>query len=197
MATSVSHLSLNDDGDEYRVSPVVILSILDAHKRRPISQEEDKADSRAVGVLLGERTGNKVYISEAFPVPHVEDAESVQFNNPFCEAMLALHKRLRPALEPVGWFTTGTGKINWNSVLLHQEFLERVPKPHQAVLLSVNTALAHSRLGISAFRAKVVKLGGKDVQMRFQPAPVELQVSEAEKIGRTWIFSLLPPAAAP
>lgn len=73
---STSHLSFNEEGDEYQVHPTVIFTILDAHKRRPPTKDSE-VESRVVGTLLGERVGKKVHIKECFPVPLVEHKDQV------------------------------------------------------------------------------------------------------------------------
>lgn len=60
---------------KYAVHPVVVFSILDAFRRRPVDQEY------VIGTIMGERDGNTVTIKECFPVRYVsEDGELVRFS---------------------------------------------------------------------------------------------------------------------
>ncbi len=98
--------------------------------------------------------------------------------------MVALAKRVNPNIEVVGWFSTGSNRPSYVSSLIHQEYAERC-LPHEAVFLTVNTTLKNNRLGIFAYRAKVIKQNRKDVQVRYDVAPLTLHAYEAEKIGST------------
>lgn len=172
MSTS-SSLYLNNNEDVYKLHPIVVFSILDAFKRRKEKQ------SRVVGTLLGERSGNEVYIREAFTVPHTESGDQLTFDLAYHDQMVALHKRVNSKLSVVGWFSTGD-KIVYVSSLVHDMFAERNPG---AVLLMIDTALKSFKMSIRTFRGKTIKAGGNPIVARFLQAPMELHASEAEKIG--------------
>lgn len=83
------------------VHPLVLLSVLDHHTRR------QEGAGRVIGTLLGRRDGDKVEVTNCFPVPHAERGdEEVAIGKDFNRQMLALHLRCNPTETVVGWYAT-------------------------------------------------------------------------------------------
>lgn len=83
------------------VHPLVLLSVLDHHTRR------QEGAGRVIGTLLGRRDGDKVEVTNCFPVPHAERGdEEVAIGKDFNRQMLALHLRCNPTETVIGWYAT-------------------------------------------------------------------------------------------
>jgi len=167
--------TLSLDDTSYRLHTVVVLSILDHYKRR------SKNDgNRVVGTLLGERKGNDVYVKSSFPVPHSETDDQVTVAKDTLDALLALHKKVNPNEVVVGWYSSGLN-VTYTSALLHQVYKSKVAG--EVMHLTVDVACTNFKMGIKAYTSRTIKLGQKSVVSRFDPAPVSIHASDAEKIG--------------
>lgn len=213
MATSSSSIFLDEGKDEYQVHPVVVLSMLDAYKRRP-KDTEGVTEDRVIGTLLGERQGNKVYIKESFPVPYTAVKDEAMVNTEYHRQMTLLKQRVNPKLEIVGWFSVGSAKLNLVSSLIHQSYEEMVAEKNDAkednndaeakagennekrnnsgsgpVLLVINTALRGDRLNITAYRGSAIKVAGQETQMRYDVTPLSLYAHESDRIGMDYLIN--------
>jgi translation initiation factor 3 subunit F len=162
----------------YKLHPVVVLSILDHFKRRNQDQ------TRVVGTLLGERRGNKVFVKNSFPVPHIEGDDQVAVDMDYHNNMLKLHQRVNKNEVVVGWYSTGA-QITYVSSLIHDVYQTEAEKNKgdEPVHLTVDTSLTNNSLGVKAFMGKTIRVGGKSVMARFEPVALDLHAYEAEKIG--------------
>ena len=86
---------------EVEVHPVVLFSIADHYGRR------EEGQGRVIGTLMGTVNGNKVEVCSCFPVPHTHTEEQVAVSTDFHATMLALHQRVEPNQQVVGWYSTG------------------------------------------------------------------------------------------
>jgi len=195
MASSAGYIYINDQQQnvEYYVHPVVILSILDAYKRRSDKTENDM-DCLATGTLLGEEVGNKVYIKECFAVPTATDGNAIFTDAEFREQMLALQRRVYPKIQVVGWYSTGQISPEHRKPI-HDEHAE-LCRPSQPVFLSVDTNLTSDRLSIAAYRATEVKLGDSVVQIRYDRVPLELIAADPERVAADALTNDLPDSEA-
>jgi translation initiation factor 3 subunit F len=97
-----NHSHLHAPGEtEVEVHPVVLFSIADHYSRR------EEGQGRVIGTLLGTVRGKKVEVCSCFPVPHTHTEEQVAVSTDFHATMLALHQRVEPDQQVVGWYSTG------------------------------------------------------------------------------------------
>lgn len=82
----------------FAVHPVVILSILDHHKRR----NEDQY--RVIGTLLGVRdTKGRIVVKNSFPIPHTEKDGAVVLDLDYQKTMTDLLAKVSHKEQVVGW----------------------------------------------------------------------------------------------
>jgi len=171
-------LSLNFGGRrrEFKLHPVVVFSVLDHYKRRSDGQ------TRVIGTLLGRHEGNTVYITNCFPVPHVEESEfKVKIDMEYHGTMLALQQQVNASEVVVGWYSSGV-QISFISSLIHEEYRKQT-LAEAPVHLTVDVALTGHKLGVAAYVAETVLAGAKRVMALFEAAPLSLYAYEGEKIG--------------
>jgi translation initiation factor 3 subunit F len=168
-------LDLHTDGVQYNVHPVVIFSILDHYKRRAKDQE------RVIGTLLGERDAatNTVHVKNCFPIYHSEKDNKAKVPIDYHRQVLALHQRVAPNEVVLGWYSTGA-EVSFITSEMHDVYRGETENP---MLLTVDTALTDSRLGVRAYTAHTVSVFGKRVVSRFQGAATQLTAFQSEKIG--------------
>jgi len=176
------YLDLGRSQVSYRVQPVVVFSILDHYKRRNVGQR------RVVGTLLGEKKGNVVFIKNCFPVPHQEDDDQVLVDMEYHVQMIALHHKVNPREQVVGWYSTGD-KITYVSSLIHDVYKAQVEWP---VHVTVDTNLSNLRMSVKAYTATNITIADKPCVAKFESAPLELWAPEAEKIGVDALISGQP-----
>lgn len=174
-----------DGQSRYQVEPLVIMSILDHYKRRPLNQE------RVIGTLLGSRLNDlTVTINNCFPVPHNErsDDHVVAVDMDYQAQMAELFGRVSPNLFVVGWYTTGgASALSPSSVAIAKSFQSLMaPTSFEPVMLSVDTTLESSKLAIKAFRMTAVQGTtdpGATIVAVFDELDLNLITTEEDKIG--------------
>jgi len=165
-----------------RMHPVAVLKILSAYVRRP-----EGAD-RTIGTLLGcISEGSTVDITDSFPVVHKDTAdEGVLMDQDYHKQMMALHQKVSPRDQVVGWFATGN-EIIPASALIHAFYCTKeslfqatavLPGP---VHILVDTSLYQQRLGVKAY-VNVRTLVAENL-LQFHEVPLQVQTSAAEKAG--------------
>lgn len=165
-----------------KVHPVVLFSIVDHWIHR------NEGQKRVIGTLLGSRSGSNIVVKNCFPVPHVEKGEEeVAVGKDFLKNMLALHERVNPGEEILGWYATAyknedgsTTLINQQSCLVQDFYSAECVDPLHMVM---DAALTHNVLGVKAFLSDTVQLGDHVLAAAFAQLKVELQCSEPERIG--------------
>lgn len=170
------------DASSYTVHPLVVISILDHHKRR------NKGLSRVVGTLLGVRNpkDGTTAITNCFPVIHRESEEQVQLDVQYHSQMYQLHQRTNPREKVVGWYSTGNDFFSYNSSLIHSVYIKECASESQAspCFLCVDTNLSENKLGARLFRSVDICLEENKVLVsRFEEVPIRQKATEAEKIG--------------
>lgn len=163
------------------VHPVVVLSILDHHLRRPADQK------RVMGTLMGQVSmvngTSIVTINDCFPVPHVEKEDEVAVGKDFNKQMLALHKLSDSKDVMVGWFAT-TGEpgvqVNTQSCLIHDYYCGEMSNPLHLV---VDTTMNSGSIDVTAFVSSSLTLNGKVLAAEFRAVGLELIASEPERIS--------------
>lgn len=165
-----------------RMHPVAVLKILSAYVRRP-----EGAD-RTIGTLLGcISEGSTVDITDSFPVVHKDTSdEGVLMDQDYHKQMLALHQKVSPRDQVVGWFATGS-EIIPASALIHSFYCTKesqfaatavLPGPMHVL---VDTSLYQQKLGVKAF-VNVRTLVAENL-LQFHEVPLQVQTSAAEKSG--------------
>jgi len=163
-----------------KLHPLVLFSVLDHYLRRTSS-----SSPRVIGTLLGRVTGKTVEIKSCFPVPHVENGEEVAVGKDFNRQMFALHCKVNPEEEIVGWYATsseGGVLINEQSCLIHGFFASECTSPLHLV---VDTSLKDNSLGVKAFSMVplTIKEREESLAAEFTQLSLELTCSEPERIG--------------
>jgi translation initiation factor 3 subunit F len=169
-------LNLGGGRREFKLHPVVVFSVLDHYKRRQDGQ------TRVIGTLLGRYEGSVVYVTNCFPVPHVEEGEfKVSINIEYHNTMLALQQQVNANEVVVGWYSSGV-QLNYISSLIHDEYTKQT-HGEAPVHLTVDVALTGHRLGVAAYVGDAVLFGAKPLMALFEEAPLSLYAYEGEKIG--------------
>jgi translation initiation factor 3 subunit F len=170
-----------------RMHPVAVLKILSAYVRRP-----EGAD-RTIGTLLGcISEGSTVDITDSFPVVHKDtESEGVLMDQEYHKQMLALHQKVSPRDQVVGWFATNaTGnEIISASALIHSYYCTADSQFHATAVLPgpmhvlVDTSLYNQKLGVKAFiNVRTVVADGL-LQFHEVPLQVQTSLSPAERSG--------------
>ncbi|KAL9269922.1 Eukaryotic translation initiation factor 3 subunit F-like protein [Drosera capensis] len=157
-----------------RVHPLVIFNICDCYVRRP-----DQAD-RVIGTLLGSVLADgTVDVRNSYAVPHNEFSDQVALDIEYHHNMLMSHQKVNPKEVIVGWYSTGFG-VTGGSALIHEFYSREASNP---VHLTVDTTFRNGETTIKAFVSVNLSLGDQQLAARFQEAPVETKMAEAERIG--------------
>jgi len=151
-----------------KVHPAVVFTILDHHSRRKEGQE------RVIGTLLGTTTDGVVEVTNCFPVPHNENEEQVAVDMEFHHTMFKLHKQVNSREEIVGWYATGT-EISEHSAVIHDFYGREGAPVHLLVDATLNP---EKNMSARAFTSSPVKLGDKELGVRFQELCAEIVASE-------------------
>jgi len=163
-----------------KVSPVVLLTILDHYTRR----NEDQ--TRVIGTLLGIINENgEVEIRNCFPVPHNETDE-VSVDAEFHNSMLELYHKVNPKEVIVGWYATGES-VDQFSTLVHDFFTKEVKSQGKEVTLPihlvVNTSLKDGKLDIKTYSSSNIGVVEEPQGIMFIETPCEILQTNAERIG--------------
>lgn len=162
-----------------KVSPSVIMSILNSHTRRPTKE------SHIIGALLGEVRDGIVYVTECFAVTFKEYNEAndelcVVINKEYFLNMLSMHLHNNKKEVFVGWYTTPQSNaeaINDTSALYNEFFKEFHPNP---VSLVVDTTLKNDMLNIKGYINKETKLNGEVLSSTFYELKVDIEFNDSE-----------------
>lgn len=189
---------------DYRVHPVVIISILDHFQRRPLNTETRVPTERVIGCLLGKVERDNVFVTNSFPIPHQENENEVALEVEYMDQMEEFHKDMNPDELIVGWYATGT-KINYVNGVVHRAIAGRAEASgytHAPILLQVDTTMTDAHLSTQGFVVQPINLPETDLDAvdgneiedqyamderelvyQFREVPLELVASEAERIG--------------
>lgn len=190
---------------DYRVHPVVIISILDHFQRRPRKTDTKQIvpTERVIGCLLGKVERDNVFVTNCFPIPHQENENEVALEVEYMDQMEEFHKDMNPDELIVGWYATGT-KINYVNGVVHRAIAGRAEASgytHAPILLQVDTTMRDAHLNYQGFVVTPVNLpesnadgpmdnlddqyamDERELIYQFREVPLELVASEAERIG--------------
>lgn len=159
---------------QVRVHPLVIFNICDCFVRRPDQSE------RVIGTLLGTLSPDgTVDVRNSYAVPHNESSDQVALDVDYHHNMLTSHQKVNPKEVIVGWYSTGFG-VSGGSALIHEFYTREVANP---VHLTVDTTFRNGEATIKAFVSVNLSLGDHPLAAQFQEIPVDLRMSEAERVG--------------
>lgn len=203
--TMASTLSDTDAVNCVVVHPLVLLSVLDHHTRR------QEGAGRVIGTLLGRRDGEKVEVTNCFPVPHAERGdEEVAIGKDFNRQMLALHLRCNPTETVIGWYATAfpvnptgttpndpaqnqtpTGapdefpSITDTSSLIHDFYASECDENviDAPVHLFVDTSFTADSISLKAYKSSAITLRGEPLANMFHEVRLVLKSSESERIA--------------
>jgi len=185
------------------VHPLVLLSVLDHHTRR------QEGAGRVIGTLLGRRDGDKVEVTNCFPVPHAERGdEEVAIGKDFNRQMLALHIRCNPSETVIGWYATAfpaatatdvDAENNTNipsatspfpsitdtSSLIHDFYASECDGTviDAPVHLFVDTSLTTDSISLRAYKSSAITLGDEPLANMFHELRLVLKSNESERIA--------------
>ena len=111
---------VDKEATEVIIHPLVLLSVADHYNR--VAKD---SQNRVVGVLLGNRSGGKIDISNSFAVPFEEDLNnpSVWFlDHNFLYTMYWMFKKVNSNEEIVGFYSSGP-KVKENDLKVCTVFL--------------------------------------------------------------------------
>lgn len=164
-----------------RIHPMAIVKILNAYVRR------SEGAQRTIGTLLGSIfEGSVVDITNAFPVVHKDTEDGVLMDQDYHKQMLALHQKVSPRENVVGWFSTGDDIVTTSAVIhafyctKESQFTPTSVLPGPMHLL-VDTALIKQSMGVRAFVN--VRTCVAESLLQFREVPLQIQTSAAEKSG--------------
>uniref|UniRef100_A0A7S1THB6 MPN domain-containing protein n=1 Tax=Compsopogon caeruleus TaxID=31354 RepID=A0A7S1THB6_9RHOD len=155
------------------VSPVVLLSVLDHHSRRP------KGQRRVIGTLMGTLgTGRVLHVTSSLPVPHAEEGGEVAVNTEFHRTMLELHQKVNPG-EVVGWYATGA-ETDADSMVIHEFYGRECAAP---VHILIDTEFTRDKFYFRGFMSTAYQIGKLALSSEFRPVPVSLKLDRSERVG--------------
>lgn len=204
--TMASTLSDTESVNCVVVHPLVLLSVLDHHTRR------QEGAGRVIGTLLGRRDGDKVEVTNCFPVPHAERGdEEVAIGKDFNRQMLALHLRCNPTETVIGWYATAfpitTPTPDENSTESPSTTAATTPSPFPSITdtsslihdfyasecdetvidapvhLFVDTSFTADSISLKAYKSSAINLRGEPLANMFHEVRLVLKSSESERIA--------------
>lgn len=171
--TGIFVVGENDVVHSVIVSPVVLLSVLDHHSRRPVGQR------RVIGTLMGSLgTGKVLHVTSCFPVPHAEEGGDVAVNTDFHRTMLELNQKVSND-DVVGWYATG-GETDSDSMVIHEFYGRECAAP---VHILVDTELSLERFCFQGFMSTAYQIGDLALSSEFRPVLVSLKLDRTERVG--------------
>jgi hypothetical protein len=137
------------------------------------------------GVLMGKRAGRTVEVHSVLPVPVQLDSEGEEasIGTAQLNTFVDLHKRVYPAEEIIGWYSTcSDGKpLTEVNAGLHEFFVDRADNA-DAVFLSVDTSLQQAHIQCDAYINRANQIVSR-VLADFTSLDVRIVVDEASRVG--------------
>lgn len=157
------------------VHPLVLLHILDHHRRRPAGS------ARVIGTLLGRFDDSLVEITNAFAVPHAERGEEVAIGKDFNKTMWALQQSTKQREVIVGWYSSSP-LLSDTSSLIH-DFYSTETEDGNPVHLVVDCRLVEEdAVTMRAFHSTPIVVQGEALGNLFHELPLSLRSNEPEAI---------------
>ncbi|GAX15400.1 translation initiation factor 3 subunit F [Fistulifera solaris] len=167
------------------VHPLVLLHILDHHRRRPAGS------ARVIGTLLGrfDDSGVLVEVTNAFAVPHAERGDEVAIGKDFNKTMWALLQQNNNSSNNstkqreviVGWYSSSP-LLSDTSSLIH-DFYSTETEDGNPVHLVVDCRLTEENaVTMRAFHSTPIVVQGETLGNLFHELPLSLRSNEPEAI---------------
>ncbi|EGR34795.1 26S proteasome protein, macropain, putative [Ichthyophthirius multifiliis] len=109
------------------VHPLVLLSVVD-HYNRAFKQNKNR---RVLGVLLGQRSGDKIDVTNCYAIPFDEDPkqQNIWFvDHIYHETMFLMFKKVNAREKFIGWYTTGQN-YKQHDIQINEVFKKYTPNP--------------------------------------------------------------------
>lgn len=168
-----------------KISPVVLVSILDHHMRR------QPALNYVVGTLLGYiNEAGEIEVRNCFGILHKEQDDKVLLDLEYQKSMLDLHQKVNSKDFIIGWYSTS---MDIASLLPFHEFYENEMKSQtrditQPICVCVDTTLAQNQMNITVLSSSPVgPQKDQSVGSMFFPVPYEVHFTPSEKLGMDMI----------
>ena len=97
--------------------------------------------------ISGSVDKQSVEVTSCYCVPHKDYEERVDVDVVYNQDMVELNKKVSPAENLVGWFTTGS-EVTSHSSLIHDYYSRETKDP---IHLTVDTTLNSGSLGLKAY----------------------------------------------
>ena len=174
--------SLFSGAVECKISPLVVMGVLDHYMRRNQGQVAffsfsffraalhtrlTPLQERVIGTLLGSNDDGVLHITQCFPVPHTE-ADTVGIDMDFHKTMMALVRQAHPGEIILGWYTSGAA-ISEHSILIHDFFGREIQRPPVHVCVGVDAARG---VQLAAYMSQSVALKDRLLGSHFAPVPL-------------------------
>jgi len=121
------------------ITPLVLLSVVDHYKRLH--------SSRVVGVLLGNRAGSKITVTNSFAIPFEELNEGFYLDTSYLSYMYELYCKVNCHERILGWYHSGPGMYK-SDLDISKTFCQFCDDP---VLAIINVKSEESRLPCQSF----------------------------------------------
>lgn len=163
------------------IHPLVLLSVVDHYNR-----SARETTRRVVGVLLGERTGGRVDVTNSFAVPFEEDKRSPTawfVDHNYLEEMAGMFKRINAREKIQGFYSTGP-QIRPADLEIAQMFRQFCKKPVFAIIdIRAERGDGVEGLPLKAYTTVEEINAGKETTRMFKHIPSIVEAYEAEQVG--------------
>lgn len=167
------------------IHPLVLLSTVD-HYNRVAKSAKKSSKRRVVGVLLGERSGGRVDVTNSFAVPFEEDKKNPKawfVDHNYLEEMANMFKRINARERIVGFYSTGP-QIRPADLEIADLFRQFCKKPVFAIIdIRAERGEGEEGLPVKAYTTIEEIKEGKETVRMFKHIPSEVEAYEAEQVG--------------
>lgn len=173
-------LAMSVPYEQVVVAPLVLLSVLDHHKRT--STPDNK---RCLGVILGDSSSSTVRINNCFALPFEEEEKNPDvwfLDHNYIENMNEMCKKINAKEKLIGWYHSG-GKLKASDLKINELF-KKYSSNNNPVLLVVNVKEEDFGLPTNAYvSVEQIKDDGTSTEKTFIHLPSSVEAEEAEEIG--------------
>ncbi|OII75831.1 MOV34 MPN PAD-1 family protein [Cryptosporidium andersoni] len=176
-----------------RISPLVILSILDSHVRRQPGHQ------LVLGTLLGyvNESGN-ILISDCFVDKHsFTDDGMLSIMIDTHETMFELKQKVNSKLQVVGWYSTGTSITpvscavhNWFRADTFSSKFQSTPLLLDPIHILVDSSFSNGKISVSAYTQIPLSWSSSSISA-FQSVPLDIMASTCERLHISHIIKPL------
>ncbi|GAB4821425.1 hypothetical protein N2152v2_008471 [Parachlorella kessleri] len=192
----VDEAKQSSSGLQFHLHPLVLINVSDHHTRTKANTPSSSSGAvpRVMGCLLGQQSGRTVDISNSFEIKYDQGPEGLVINDSFLQKKMEQYKQVFPALDVVGWYSTGAETDLDTDMALHKRIMEINEAP---VYLRLDTAISPAAKDLPVFLHESELHVLDDVPTTiFVQAKYTVETSEAERIGVDQVAKILPTGAA-